>query len=119
MCCHGKTCIGNIVGTEIEDDTHCIAGGGENDDDDDDDDEDDESQSGSWHSTECICISFADLQILYNTIYKGYWFLVNETCYYYFQYQWVVLFYQIIFIFHVIEAAMKSRILMEFLICIS
>ena len=45
MCCHGKTCIGNIVGTEIEDDTHCIAGGGENDDDDDD--EDDESQSGS------------------------------------------------------------------------
>ena len=43
-----KTCIVNIVGTEIEDDTHCVAGDEENDDDDDDEgDEDDEPQSGS------------------------------------------------------------------------
>ena len=63
-CCCRKTCIGNVVGTDNEDD---IADGGENDDDnDDDDDEDDEPQSGSGveHtcSTENSDSDFSDME---------------------------------------------------------
>ena len=110
--CHGKTCKGNIVGTNNEDD---IAGGEENDnDDDDEDDEDDEPQSGSGHSTGCICESFTDSQILYNTIFKKDTdFLVNENLLLLLPISVGCIVLPNAFIFHVIEAAMKSRILMD------
>ena len=58
-CCHGKTCIGNIVGTDNEDD---IAGGEENDDDNDDEDDEPQSGSGIRHSIENSDSDFSDME---------------------------------------------------------
>ena len=74
--CHGKTCKGNIVGTNNEDD---IAGGGENDnDDDDEDDEDDEPQTGRGHSTGCICCRYCTIPYIKRILI----FWSTKTCYY-------------------------------------